>query len=235
MKILLFFNLITSLLVNNKTEITDNFFPSEQIAEENTFNYTSDYIYSTTGELIEANENNSGQDNFFVLNDTNELVKINLIGSKITSIGSEIGYLARILSSEALIYEKDGTYHDISMFTRVCIAETIRNRKNSDFGFYGNYNTYRNVIFYTGYATYGKEFKDTYKWLENKVAKKRFVQEVLPPAIFIYFNETNFTNNATGFITPAKISSEKYNKFKKRNLIEIENIDPYYEFTFWKY
>jgi hypothetical protein len=235
MNILLFFNLITSLLVNDKTEIAENFFPTEQIAEKDALNYSSDYVYSSNGELIEALENKSGQDKFFVITDDNELVEINLIGSKITSIGSEIGYLARILSSEALIYEKSGSYHNISMYTRVCIAESIRNRKNSDFGFYADYKTYRSVIFYTGYATYGKEFKDTHKWLKNQVAKKRFVQEILPPAIFIYFNETNFTNNATGFITPSKLTLEKYNKFKKRNLIEIANIDPYYEFTFWKY
>jgi len=121
------------------------------------------------------------------------------------------------------------------MFTRVCIAESIRNRKESDFGFYSRYNNYKNVIYYTGYATYAKEFKYTQNWLHNSVAKKRFIEEVLPVAIFTYFNQTNFTDNATGFITPAKLSIQKYNAFKKRTLIHIDGIDPYNEFTFWKY
>ena len=235
MNTLLLLNIFTSLFVNENSELKENYFPLEQTVEASTLNYYSDYIYSTDGKLVEVKENNSRQDNFYVKTDDNEIVEINLLGSKVTSASSEIGYLARILAAEALIYEKNGFYFNISMLTKVCIAESIRNRKNSNFGFYANYDTYRNVIFYTGYATYAKEFIDTKSWLKNQVAKARFIQEVLPAAIFVYYNDTNFTNNSTGFITPSKLSLEKYNKFKKRTLVEISGIDPYYEFVFWKY
>lgn len=235
MKTILFLglNAIASLFVTDKTELELEF-PEQQAANEETFVSYSDYVYSSSGRLISAEKNDSYEDNFFIQTE-DEIIEIDLNGSKEATASSEIGYLARILATEALVYTKNGNYYNISMFTRICIAESIKNRKNSDFGFYANYDTYRSVIFYTGYATNGNEFTNTKQWLNHRIAKMRFVEEVLPVAIFTYFYETNYTSGATGFITPAKMSSDMYQRFKKRVLIEIPNIDPYYEFTFWKY
>ncbi|MBN2891826.1 MAG: hypothetical protein JXL97_08165 [Bacteroidales bacterium] len=232
--LLLGINALATFFLSSTIE-NENNFPRRQDANEETFLQKSDYVYSETGQLVEHFQNEKNEDRFFVLVDNDEKIEINLTGSKIIDSSSEIGYLARILAAEALIYEKDGFYYNISMFTRICIAESIKNRKNSDFGFYKNYNSYRNIIFYTGYATNAKEFKETHTWLKNTIAKKRFVEEVLPVAIYVYFNDTYLTSGATGFITPAKLTSDMYQRFQKRTIIEIENIDPYYEFTFWKY
>ncbi len=233
--LLLSFNAITTILLSANIDKFDLSYPAKQSANNQTFSQSCDYIYSQRGNLISVSKNNTYQDNFYVQTADDELVRLDLDGSTKVSVSSEIGYLARILSAESLVYTKKGNCYNVSMFTRVCIAESIKNRKNSNFGFFANYKTYRGVILYTGYATYAKEFSRTYQWLQNSVAKMRFVEEVLPVAIFIYFNDTNFTDNATGFITPAKLSSDKYQKFQNRNLITIDNIDAFYEFTFWKY
>ncbi len=211
------------------------YFPEQQEITSDNIACFSDYIYSQKGELIEVRKNEVRENRFYVK--INDILKIaiDISPTKKYSPGAEIGYLARILSAESLTTVIHGKIKHISMFTRVCIAETIRNRKNSQLGFYAKYNTYRDVILYTGYATNGREFKQTKDWLKNAIARERFVEEVLPAAIYVYFNETNFTNKATGFFTPAKMTKEKYNAFKKRTLIEIIGIDPYYEFTFWKY
>ncbi len=232
MKTLLLF---ASLLVSDAPEAATAKIPEIQTAENETLKYSSSYIYNTSGELLYSSKNNFNENKFFIKNEKNKLIKIDLKGSNKDDISSELGYLSRMLAAEALIYVKNGKSYNISMFTRICIAETIKNRKNSEFGFYKKYNSYRSVIEYTGYATYAKEYYDTQNWLKNHIAKKRFIQEVIPAAIFVFFNETNFTSGATGFFTPAKITNERYNRFKKRQLIKIENIDPYYEFTFWKY
>ena len=235
MKTLFLLNIISLLFGNENFESIETTFPSKQTAEAHSLNYHSNYIYSTDGQLIESSENTSKHDKFYVRINNNKSIEINLSNLTEVNESSEIGYLARILSAESLVYTKQGSYFNISMFTRVCIAESIKNRKNSDFGFYAKYNTYKSVIFYTGYATSANEFKNTQSWLNHRIAKTRFIQEVIPVAIYVYYNETDFTNNSTGFITPAKMSSTLYNKFKKRTLVEVEGIDPYYEFVFWKY
>jgi hypothetical protein len=211
------------------------YFPEKQEITNNYHIQHADYYYSLRGELIETKNNDSDEDHFYVKINKNFSIPIDLSGKNKSLISTDIGYLARILSAETLTYVKKGQAMHIDMFTRVCIAESIKNRKESQMGFYANYNTFKDVILHTGYATYAKEFRYTEKWLNNNVAKKRFVEEVLPVAIFEYFNKTNFTNGATGFITPAKLSRTKYLAFQKRKLIEIKGIDPYYEFTFWKY
>lgn len=211
------------------------FFPEKQeIINENQITY-SDYYYSEKGELTESEPNNLSQNRFYVKLNNKFSVPIDITGTSKSLMCTEIGYLARILAAESLTYVQNGHAKNISMFTRTCIAESIRNRKESALGFYAKYNKYRDVIYYTGYATNAKEFKYTKNWLKNPIAKKRFVEEVLPVAIFTYFNNTDFTDDATGFITPAKMSVSVYNAFKKRTLIEIIGIDPYNEFTFWKY
>lgn len=228
-------NTIATLFGTNNKSTNEETFPEKQIAEEQTFLQSANYYYSKNGKLIKTETTNYENDNFFVITDQDQIIEIKLTNSNKITHGNEIGYLARILSAESLIYEKEDKVFNISMFTRICIAESIKNRKNSNLGFYKNYKTYKSVITYTGYATNAKQYTNTYLWIENKIAKKRFVQEVLPAAIYIYFNNSNHTNGATGFITPAKMSSDMYQKFKKRNLIEIPGIDPYYEFTFWRY
>jgi len=218
-----------------KVEAPKEFYPTQQSVSTNLYQEYSDFYYSTKGELLQIKKNNSDHDNFYIK--FNDLVdyKISVDGKSQNIISNEVGYLARILSAESLTYVKKGKVYKVSMLARVCIAESIRNRKESDFGFFAKYNTYKSVISYTGYATYAKQFRDTKSWLKHPIAKKRFIEEVLPAAIFVYFNKTNFTNNATGFITPVKLSSEKYKAFQKRKLIYIDGVDPYYEFTFWKY
>jgi len=176
-------------LVNENVDNSELNIPQQQTVNNETFLQTTDYIYSVTGGIVETKENNTYSDNFYVETEKNELIKISINDTKQIETGSEIGYLARILAAEALIYEKSGNYYNISLFTRICIAETIKNRKNSDFGFYKNYKSYRSVIIYTGYATYAKEFQNTQTWLKNVVAKKRFVQEVLPAAIYVYLTK----------------------------------------------
>ena len=216
-------------------EPAKEFFPEKQEMTENYHVQHASYYYSTKGELLKSENNNSNEDEFYVKINPKLTIKIDIEGGSSSFMGKEIGYLARILSAESLTYVKNGKAQAISMFARVCIAESIRNRKESQFGFFSKYNTYRDVIIHTGYAVYAKEFKYTKKWIANPIAKKRFVEEVLPIAVFEYFNKTNFTDGATGFITPAKLSKEKYLAFQKRILIQIMGIDPYYEFTFWKY
>jgi hypothetical protein len=211
------------------------YFPEKQEVTSDNIACFSDFIYSQNGELLEVRKNDKKENRFYVK--INDLIKISIDISPYAknSVGAEIGVLARILSAESLTTVIHGRVKHINMFTRVCIAETIRNRKNSQFGFFAKYNTYRDVILYTGYATNSREFKQTKDWLRNAIARERFIEEVLPAAIYVYFNQTEFTNEATGFFTPAKMSKEKYNAFKKRTLIEIVGIDPYYEFTFWKF
>jgi len=233
--LLLGLNTIISLFVSNNFTSDGEIFPQMQVADQQAFAKSSDYFYSYTGELIEYSFNNQADDRFFVNTQNNSVIEIQLTNSTKKTHGREIGYLARILSAEALVSVKNGYAQNISMYSRICIAESIKNRKNSDFGFYKNYTSYRSVITYTGYATNAREFIYTRSWLNNQVAKKRFVQEVLPAAIFVYFNDSDYTNGATGFITPAKMSNTMYQNFAKRTLIEIKGIDPYYEFTFWKY
>ena len=235
MKTFLIFNLLTLFIVTANADVVENSFPAAQVVDVNSFSNNSNYIYSTDGKLVDVYRNNFGYDKFFVQLNFNKFIEIDLSNSDIVDASSEIGYLARILSAEALVYTKNGSYYNISMFTRVCIAESIKNRKNSDFGFYAKYNTYKSVILYTGYATNANEYRNTKSWLNHNIAKKRFIQEVLPAAIFVYYNNTDFTSSATGFITPSKMSSSLYNKFKKRTLVEVDGIDPYYEFVFWKY
>lgn len=211
------------------------FFPEKQeITSENQITY-SDYYYSEIGELTESEANNISEDRFYVKISNKFSVPIDITGTNKSLMSTEIGYLARILAAESLTYVQNGQAKNISMFTRVCIAESIKNRKESALGFYAKYNKYRDVIYYTGYATNAKEFKYTKSWLKNRIAKERFIEEVLPVAIFTYFNDSEFTNEATGFITPSKMSISLYNAFKKRTLIEVIGIDPYNEFTFWKY
>jgi len=219
----------------NTVEAEKDYFPEKQeIFGKSHVSYT-DYYYSENGDLLESEANNTGSNRFFVKINNKFPIPIDITGTSKSLISTEIGYLARILAAESLTFVQNGKAKNISMFTRVCIAESIKNRKESEFGFYANYNSYKAVIYHTGYATYAKEFKYTKSWIKNAIAKKRFVEEVLPVAVFIYFHETDFTENATGFITPAKLSVAKYNAFKKRKLICIDGIDAYNEFTFWKY
>ncbi|MBN2662054.1 MAG: hypothetical protein JXR68_00270 [Bacteroidales bacterium] len=228
-------NTIITLFGTNYTNTNNETFPEKQIAEEQILLQSANYYYSQNGKLIKTETNNSEADKYFVIIDQDRVIEIKLTNSNKIVHGNEIGYLARILSAETLIYEKNDKVYNISMFTRICIAETIKNRKNSNLGFYKNYKTFKSVITNTGYATNAKQYTKPFTWMENKIAKKRFVQEVLPAAIYIYFYNTNHTNGATGFITPAKMSTDMYQKFKKRTLIEIPGIDPFYEFTFWRY
>ncbi len=214
--------------------IESDYYPEKQIVVETNFSVYSDYVYNLEGQLVMSEPNGLHEDRFYVQINTIFKIPIVISGNAKTSADAEIGYLARILAAESLVYVKQGTAHKISMFTRVCIAESIKNRKNSDFGSYAKYDTYRDVILYTGYATSAKEFNNTKSWLSHPIAKQRFIEEVLPVAIFVFFNDTDFTNNSTGFFTPAKLSKDVYNAFKKHKLVEINGIDPYYEFTFWK-
>lgn len=232
--LLLSLNTIASLFVVDNADDNNVSFPDKQITEDHTLIKNSDFYYSQTGQFVESKNNSSYSDRFFVYTNTNDTVEIKLTNTNKVSHGYEIGYLARILSAETLVYEKHNKAYNVSMYARVCIAESIKNRTLLDYGYYERYNSYKSVITNTGYATNAKEYRNPYSWLENKIAKKRFVQEVLPVAIYVYYNETNFTNGATGFITPAKMSNEMYQRFQKKQLIEIKGIDPFYEFTFWK-
>ena len=203
------------------------------VADENISSYEQ-YYFSTDGELIKVKPSEN-ENKFFVKVDNFTTVEIDINGNSNLQISNEIGYLARILAAESLTFVKNGKVYRISMFTRLCIAESIRNRKESYLGYFSKYNTYKEVILYTGYATNAKEFRYTNQWLKNIIAKRRFIEEVLPVAVYEYFHKTDFTNKAIGFFTPVKISKQKYNAFGKRTLIHIEGIDPLYEFTFWKF
>ncbi len=219
----------------NFVEPAKAFFPEKQEIPAQNQQIYSDYYYSELGELIETKPNDEKTNRFYVKINNKFPIPIDITGTSRSLMSTEIGYLARILSAESLTYVSHGKAKEISMFTRVCIAESIKNRKDSDLGFYAKYNKYKDVIYHTGYAIYAKQFKYTSSWLRNPIAKTRFVEEVLPVAIFVYFNNTDFTDDATGFITPAKLTVQTYNAFKKRTLIRIKGIDPYNEFTFWKY
>ncbi len=203
------------------------------VSKENISSY-AEYYFSTEGKLVKVKPTEN-ENKFFVKVDNFTTVEIDVAGHSNLQISNEIGYLARILAAESLTFVRNGKVYKISMFTRLCIAESIRNRKESDFGYFSKYNTYKDVILYTGYATNAREFRYTKQWLKNIIAKRRFIEEVLPVAIYEYFHKTDFTGDAIGFFTPVKISKEKYNAFGKRTLIHIEGIDPYYEFTFWKF
>lgn len=219
---------------NETSKLKPNYYPTKQTVVSEYLNSNMDYIYSTYGQLIEIRQNNEGSNQFYVQINEFLLVKIDLNNSNST-MSSELGYLSRILAAESLTAQFSDYSKNISMYTRVCVAQTIRNRKNSNIGTWSKYKTYRDIILKTGYATSAYEFKETEKWLEKPIALKRFTEEVLPVAIFVFFNKTDFTNNAVGFYTPAKTSDEIAELFTNTKTIEIKGVDPYYEFTFWKF
>ncbi len=220
---------ISALLLLSKKK--DEEYPKKQIADKQCLKSFSDYFYSTNGILENCRINNLGKDRFFVKTKPRQ-IQI-LFNCSYDSYACEIGVLCKILSAETLISDKG----KISMFTRLCIAESIKNRKKSQFGFYTNYNTFNSVIKHTGYATYSDYFKNFTSKMQNSYTKKRIIEEVIPIAIFTYFNDTSYTNNATGFFTPVKLSSDKLKKFytPEKTIIKIKGIDNEKEFTFWKY
>lgn len=230
--------MISVVLTTNPTTSTkDNYYPSRQSVSQEYLSTSNDYIYSTDGQLMEIVANDIKNNRFFVKVQNIVLIEIELKEDdrELPGLGAEIGYLARILSSETLTSGKMDNAKRVSMFARVCVAETIKNRKKSELGFFAKYRTYRDVIKYTGYATNLVEYYDTQNWLKSPIAFKRFTEEVLPAAIFVFFNNTNFTNNAIGFYTPAQMREGRILDFAGVKSYEISGIDPYYEFTFWKF
>lgn len=230
--------MISVLISNNPKNIKNqNYYPSKQNTTHKILNTANDYIYSTNGEIIEIIPNDTKNNRFFVKVQNIVLIEVELTEDQreLPGLGAEIGYLARILCSETLTSGNTENAKRISMFARVCVAETIKNRKKSDLGYFAKYRTYRDVISFTGYATNMIEYYNTPKWLNSTIALKRFTEEVLPAAIFVFFNNTNFTNNAIGFYTPAQMREGRILDFSGVRSFEISGIDPYFEFTFWKF
>lgn len=195
------------------------------------------FYYNIYGQIIKITENQNLGSRYFVKFDDFFEIEIKLDEDDVNpyDIGVELGYLARILAAEAMTAHVDNNSKKISTFTQICIAETIKNRVKSQVGFFSYYKTYKDVVLKTGYAINRIEFRETRKWLKNAYSHKRFLEEILPVSIFVFFNNTDFTKGAIGFYTPAKSDPEKIKILQQYKTISIEGIDPTYEFVFWRF